>query len=221
VLNGWPSSLSFNAATNQITSGGFTYDAAGNMTGDLFHAYTYDAEGNMTAADSGSTAKYTYDAFNRKVRIDVPTDVNEFLLNPNGQRASYWDPVHGWEVQGQAYWGSAPVEFYEDNYQHFQHQDWLGTERARTTYTGAVEGTFQSLPFGDGQTTSGTPTVRIHIGLSHSCHDRDRRLHSGSNHPSLNMEARICSVTATRYKCSPPQQPGTRSSSNPGATSTS
>lgn len=35
----------------------------------------------------------------------------------------------------------------------FQHQDWLGTERLRTTYNGGVEGTYTSLPFGDAQTT--------------------------------------------------------------------
>ena len=44
----------------------------------------------------------------------------QFALNPGGQRASYWDPIHGWEVQGQTYWGSTPVEFYEASVAHFQ-----------------------------------------------------------------------------------------------------
>jgi RHS repeat-associated protein len=128
----------------------------------------HDAEGNITAADSGSTAKYTYDAMNRKVRIDVPGDANEFVFNPAGRRASYWDPVYGWEVQGQTYWGSAPVEFYENSVAHFQHQNWLGTERMRTTYNASVEGTFQSLPFGDGQSTIGTDNDAYHFaGLDH------------------------------------------------------
>lgn len=35
---------------------------------------------------------------------------------------------------------------------HFEHQDWLGTERMRTKYDGSVESTFTSLPFGDAQT---------------------------------------------------------------------
>jgi RHS repeat-associated protein len=35
---------------------------------------------------------------------------------------------------------------------HFEHQDWLGTERLRTTYNGGVEGSFTSLPWGDNQT---------------------------------------------------------------------
>jgi RHS repeat-associated protein len=43
---------------------------------------------------------------------------------------------------------------------HFEHQDWLGTERLRTTYnangnpTYSVEGTYTSLPWGDGPPSS-------------------------------------------------------------------
>ena len=48
--------LTFNTANNQISTSGFTYDAAGNMTNDSSHSYTYDAEGNITQVDSGSTA---------------------------------------------------------------------------------------------------------------------------------------------------------------------
>ncbi len=38
----------YSATTNHITSSGYGYDAAGNMTSDNFHTYTYDAEGNIT-----------------------------------------------------------------------------------------------------------------------------------------------------------------------------
>ncbi len=64
-------SASFNTATNQISSSGYSYDAAGNMTGDGFHSYTYDAEGNLTQVDGGTTASYVYDALNRRVRAQV------------------------------------------------------------------------------------------------------------------------------------------------------
>jgi RHS repeat-associated protein len=99
------------------------------------------------------------------VRIDGAGDPNEFVLNPVGQRASYWDPVAGYEVQGQAYWGAAPVEYYQAGYAHFQHQNWMGTERARTTYTSAVESLFQSLPFGDNMTNTGTDSDAYHFGM--------------------------------------------------------
>jgi RHS repeat-associated protein len=41
-------------------------------------------------------------------------------------------------------------------------QDWQGTERVRTTYNGGVEGSFSSLPFGDGFAPSGSDTDANH-----------------------------------------------------------
>ena len=38
----------------------------------------------------------------------------------------------------------------------FNHTDWLGTERVRTGPAGLVSETCINLPFGDGQTCSGT-----------------------------------------------------------------
>jgi len=34
---------SFSASTNRITTSGFTYDAAGDLTSDGTHSYQYDA----------------------------------------------------------------------------------------------------------------------------------------------------------------------------------
>jgi len=48
--------LTFNPATNQISSNGFAYDAAGNMTNDTTHTYTYDAEGNITTVGRFGTS---------------------------------------------------------------------------------------------------------------------------------------------------------------------
>jgi hypothetical protein len=51
---------------------------------------------------------------------------------------------------------------------HFQHLDWLGTERVRTSYNAANEGTFTSLPFGDLFTPSGADNDAYHLaGLGH------------------------------------------------------
>ena len=51
---------------------------------------------------------------------------------------------------------------------HFQHQDWLGTERLRTSYNGTTEGGFFSLPFGDALSASGTDGDAYHLaGLDH------------------------------------------------------
>jgi RHS repeat-associated protein len=71
-------------------------------------------------------------------------------------------------VEGKSYWGRMPLEYYASGTAHFEHQDWQGTERLRSSYNGTVEGTFQSLPFGDGFTTAGSDGDGYHFaGLDH------------------------------------------------------
>jgi RHS repeat-associated protein len=48
---------------------------------------------------------------------------------------------------------------------HSQHQDWLGTERLRTTYNGGVEGSYISLPWGDGYTATGSDLDVYHYAM--------------------------------------------------------
>lgn len=100
------------------------------------------------------------------MRIDQNgSDSQEYVYNASGQRVSVWDPQAGWEDQGQNYWGSIPVEYYQDGYAQFQHHDYLGTERVRTSYSGAVDGTFSSLPFGDGYTFTGNDNDAHHFAM--------------------------------------------------------
>lgn len=57
--------LQFSSSTNRITTSGYGYDAAGNLTsvpGPLAHTYQYDAEGRLSSVDNGTTASYTYNA---------------------------------------------------------------------------------------------------------------------------------------------------------------
>ncbi len=164
--NGPQPQYSFNAASNQISTGGYIYDAAGNMTNDGFHAYTYDAEGNITTVDGGQTAQYTFDALNQRVRTVANGKTTDFVFNAAGQRVSEWDGTTHAQNKGKYYWGGMPVAYYSGGFAHFEHQDWEGTERVRTAYNGGVEDTFRSLPFGDSQTTaSGTDTDSYHYAL--------------------------------------------------------
>jgi len=149
-------------ASTTVNSATFTYDAAGNMTSDGSHTYTYDAEGNITKVDSGTTAAYLYDALNHRVRTTVGTAQTEFVFNRNGQRVSVWNASNNTVERDQYYWGNTPVAFANGGSVHFQHQDWLGTERTRTTYNGSVEGTYTSLPFGDGYAPSGSDQDPYH-----------------------------------------------------------
>src|SRR5208283_5763009 len=137
---------------------GYTYDAAGNMTNDTFHSYTYDAEGNILKVDGGTTLTYTYDALNHRVKTVTSSATTEYVYNAAGQRVSEWNTSQA-QLKGHYYWGAKPVAYYTTANgggaaAHFEHQDWLGTERMRTTYSGGPEDTFTSLPWGDSQTTA-------------------------------------------------------------------
>jgi RHS repeat-associated protein len=84
VVNGQTVGLcpqfTFSSSTNRITTSGYTYDAAGNVTNDGVHAYTWDAEGRIATVDAGSTATYTYDALGRRVEGDVGGDQEYFYV---------------------------------------------------------------------------------------------------------------------------------------------
>jgi RHS repeat-associated protein len=159
--------LTFSSTTNRITSAGYSYDAAGNVTSDGFHTYTYDAEGNVTAVDGGSTAQYVYNALNQRVSEDIGGTTTQFAYNVAGQRVSTWNtasPIG--QLAEQYYVGSQRVAYFANSALHFQHQDWTGTERMRTTFNGAAEGSFTSLPFGDAfGTVSGTDGDPYHFAM--------------------------------------------------------
>ena len=86
VLNGSTNGLcpqyTFNAATNQISNSGFTYDQAGDLTSDGTHSYTWDGEGRLLTMDGGTTANITYNALGQMVHnLTVDT-----YYSPAGQR---------------------------------------------------------------------------------------------------------------------------------------
>lgn len=58
------------AATNHITTAGYSYDPNGNITSDGIDNYTYDGANRMitaTPVGGGSTTTFTYDAFGQRV----------------------------------------------------------------------------------------------------------------------------------------------------------
>jgi RHS repeat-associated protein len=95
----------------------------------------------------------THNARNQRVRAKVGSVATELVFNAQGQRTSVWNGTTKTVLRGQYYGGGQPVADDSGGQTHFQHQDWLRTERLRTTYNGSVESTFTSLPFGDAQTT--------------------------------------------------------------------
>jgi RHS repeat-associated protein len=125
--------------------------------------------------------------------------------NLNGQRSAIWDGPSRTLLQAQTYWGTTPVAYYSGGSIHYQHQDWQGTERARTSNNGAMEGAYTSLPFGDGfGVTYGSDTDAYHYA------QLDHDSESGTEH----AEFRQYSSTQGRWM-SPDPYDGSYDPSDP------
>ena len=147
--NGPCPNLSFSASTNQITSSGYTYDAAGNVTANPAmyptQDYQWDAEGRVSAVMSGGSAMWS------------------FTYNALGQRAS-WVPWGGtahnayYDPQGTLlgmaglysmlrFPGSSVVYIGSETW--FSHPNNLGSDTMVTSHAGAVLGDLVFYPWGD------------------------------------------------------------------------
>src|SRR5205807_2537978 len=64
--------ITFDPATNHITTSGYSYDAAGNLlqdgTGTGTHSFQWDAEGRMKSVDGGTTGTFAYNALGLRVQ---------------------------------------------------------------------------------------------------------------------------------------------------------
>lgn len=143
---------------------GYSYEAAGNLLNDGAHNYKYDAENRIIQVDSGTTAAYVYDAEGNRVQKTAAASsdgdaagIKIYLYDQSGHPIQEFTPAL-W--QGHIYAGSRHLATV-GSATTFSHSDWLGTERVRTTYAGAVCGSIASLPFGDGQTTTSPPIRRL------------------------------------------------------------
>jgi RHS repeat-associated protein len=93
-------SLSVSTSTNKITSSGFTYDAAGNLTSDGTASYTWNAEGRMA---STAGMNYTYDGDGRRAK--------KAAGSPSSADRLYWYGING-EVLVESDWGGTLISEY-------------------------------------------------------------------------------------------------------------
>jgi len=104
LLGGYNFNPTINPINNQITTAGYTYDAAGNMTNDTVHSYSYDAEGNIIKVDGGSTAQYAYDVFNHRIHVQTASGATEYTYDYAGRRISSWLSPNNTGNEGRIYW---------------------------------------------------------------------------------------------------------------------
>ena len=135
---------------NQINQ--FGYDAAGDVVNDGEYTYTYDAEGRISTVNtlSGTNiATYVYDAEGRRVRRISSVDTEDDVYDLSGHVISAFSTNGVWQ-RGEVYAGGAHLASYFGGTTYFNHADWLGTERVRSTVSATIYSTWTSYPFGEG-----------------------------------------------------------------------
>ncbi len=164
---------------NQVTGVSIAYDAAGNVAADNANQYLYDADGHVCAVldrTYGDMTGYLYNAEGQRVAKGSLTTftcdmtANGFVLTREsvlGQGGEQLAEL-ALDESGRMAWhhtnvyaAGALFASYDPNGLHFLVTDWLGTRRAQTDYAGVLEQTCQSLPFGNGETCSPTPSSQL------------------------------------------------------------
>ena len=156
-----PLGLSFNQANNQINSSGYQYDGAGNLLQDNTHGYVYDLENRITCVwgtdgtcTSYNAMQYLYDADGQRVGKQQADTLEDYVYDPQGHITSVYQNGSATPFRAEIYTPQGRHVATENpstpcsGTLFFNHADWLGTERVRTTSTGSFCQSFTDTPYG-------------------------------------------------------------------------
>ncbi|HTW46262.1 MAG TPA: hypothetical protein VMD58_12000 [Acidobacteriaceae bacterium] len=130
---------------------GYTYDAACNMTSDGDRV----AKGTITSFNSCDPSVNGFVATANYVRDQAGNQLSEFATDASGNEAL---------VHTNVYAAGTLMATYDAVNLHFYLNDWLGTRRVQTDYSGVVEQDCMSLPYGDSETCIPLPTENLYTG---------------------------------------------------------
>jgi RHS repeat-associated protein len=153
-----PSTVTVDATTNHITTAGFTYDAAGNMTNDSVNALTYDGENRaITSTQSGATYSYAYDGNGLRVVKTPPTGAaTVYIFSGSKVIAEYASGAAPASPNTEyIYSGSQVIATLAGGATTYHHPDHLST-RVSTDSNGNTVRTFGHYPFGETWYETGT-----------------------------------------------------------------
>jgi len=147
-----------------------------------------------------SAASYVYDARGNRVRATLSGSPYDFIFQ--GGKAIDKVTASNW-IWGDP--GGLHVASYVNSTTYFDHIDWLGTVRARSSISGGLVETCASLAFGDGLNCAGADLSSMHF--------TDQPLDSGSN--LTNFLYRQLSTTQGRWTTPDPVGLGAVDLGNP------
>ena len=193
--------LAFSASNNRITTSGYSYDAAGNLTNDTVHAYTFDAENKINKVDT--VAAYIYDGEGQRVRKLVG-DNTRFVYGIGGELIAEFDSSSGSLKKEYVYGGASAITIeptaVNSNGTRYTTADDLGSPRVITNSTGSVLSRHDYLPFGQelfagtgGRTTAQGYSANDGVRQHFTAYERD--VESGLDY----AHARYYSSTQGRF----------------------
>jgi RHS repeat-associated protein len=153
---------------NRLANSPYQYDAAGNLIADGNHSYSYDAENRLASVDSGSTAKYSYDALGQRVYKAVGSAITQYVHNLNGQVILETDGNgNGTPTADYMYLAGNLAAEYKNDTTYFVHQDHLGSTRLVTALNQSVVQNLDYLPFGELNSSDSGSTTHKFTGDEH------------------------------------------------------
>jgi RHS repeat-associated protein len=175
------------SATTQNANQGSGYDAAGDVTFDGNVHYLYNANGQICAVESYDPTLdtmimtgYIYDADGNRVARGMITSWGSCDPSANGfstqsdyvrdqadnQLSEFVPDANGnIKLEHTNVWAAGTLMATDDDIEtHYYLNDWLGTRRVQTDYSGVVEQDCMSLPYGDSETCTPPPSGALFTG---------------------------------------------------------
>jgi RHS repeat-associated protein len=134
--------LSLSETNNQIVSAGFSYNAAGDMTGDGINTYTYDAENRITSA---AGVNYVYDGRDFRVEKSSGTLYWRGYLGDASSESNLAGSITNDYV---FFAGQRVARIDSGGNVYYYFTDRVGSTRAITTSSGGVCYSADFTPFG-------------------------------------------------------------------------
>jgi RHS repeat-associated protein len=152
-------SLSFDAATNRVTSTGWTHDAAGNVTATPDGTFSIDAAGRVVGHTPGADPPITFafDATGLRTKRTEGSSTTLYLRD-GGQVVGEWNGT-SWTKE-YVWLGSTLLATIEGSTIKYHHQDHLSI-RATTFADGMVGEGQGHYPFGEPWYETSPETTRI------------------------------------------------------------
>jgi RHS repeat-associated protein len=155
----------YSASTNQITTSGYAYDAAGDLQNDGTYTYQWDAEARLAKVISSGTAisTNTYNALGQRVRDVTTTSTTDeaygaggnllwrYTGNPSDPNQRAFVPFNG-RILAEYYAGVTI----------FDHPDEIGSMTTSSDYTGKTINEKLFYPFGELWTGAAIPNLNMH-----------------------------------------------------------